>query len=253
MRSLQWRVEESCNAAWPALCEVLFGRWLLRMACGISRRSNSINPLGPDAGDVDATIAAAWPHFEETALPVLFRVLTPLLDPGVDRRLAALGYTAEGETVTLYGGLAGLRADASRAVECLPRPDDAWFASMSALQGHRPVAAAAYRRVVERIAVPAAFLRLPVDGVPAALAFGALHDGLLCCESVITAPAHRGRGHARRLMHALFRWAAEYGAEGVCLQVVADNAPAIALYSGLGLTTELYRYHYRRAPAYPPP
>jgi ribosomal protein S18 acetylase RimI-like enzyme len=249
MTSLEWRVEAVGHAAWPALREIRIGGWRLRLAPGISRRSNSLNPHGPGAGDVDVTIAAAAPYFADNGQPILFRVLTPLLDPGVDRRLAALGYTAEGETATFYGALADLRPDAAPPpeVECLSRPDDAWFAAMSGLQEHGADAAAAYRRVVERVAVPAAFLRLASDGVPVALAFAALQDGLMCCESVITAPAHRGRGNARRLMRALFRWAGENGAEGVCLQVVADNAPALALYRGLGLTTELYRYHYRRA------
>lgn len=251
MKPLAWRVEECCHAAWPALREVRLGGWMLRLAPGISRRSNALNPLVPEAGDVDAVIAAAGPLFAKCSQPVLFRVLTPLLDPGVDRRLAALGFAAEGETATLHAALAdlaGIPAQPDADVDCRPRPDDIWFEAMSGLQEHRPDAAAAYRRVVERITAPAAFLRIAVEGVPAALAFGALHGGLLCCESVITAPAHRGRGHARRLMQALLHWAGAKGGDGVCLQVVADNAPAFALYRGLGLTTELYRYHYRRAP-----
>lgn len=248
MRPLDWRVEECCNAAWPALRAHRLGHWVLRLAPGISRRANSLNPLGPEAGEVDATMAAAAPLFAAEGLPILFRVLTPLLDPGVDRRLADLGYTAEGETATLYGDITALRTMPGDAIDCLPGPDDAWLTAMSALQGHSAGAAAAYRRVVEKLSVPAAFLRSTVDGEPVALAFGARHHGLVCCESVITAAPHRGRGHARRLMQALFHWAAANGAAGVCLQVVADNAPGFALYRSLGLTRELYRYHYRRAP-----
>ena len=75
-----------------------------------------------------------------------------------------------------------------------------------------------------------------------------LQGGLMCCESIVTAPSFRGQGYARRLMQALCAWAASEGTQGVCLQVVAGNAPAFALYRGLGIATELYRYHYRRAP-----
>ena len=102
-------------------------------------------------------------------------MLTPLLDPGVDRRLADLGYTAEGETATLYGDITALRTMPGDAIDCVPGPDDAWLTAMSALQGHSAGAAAVYRRVVEKLAVPAAFLRCVVDGEPVALAFGALH------------------------------------------------------------------------------
>jgi GNAT superfamily N-acetyltransferase len=120
---------------------------------------------------------------------------------------------------------------------------------MSAVRGHSTAEAAIYRHIIESIAVPAAFLSLRAEGTPAAFAFGALHGALLCCESVIAAPEHRGRGYSRRLMAAMFDWAAMQSAEGVCLQVEATNDPALALYRGLGLRTERFRYHYRRAPA----
>ena len=195
MRPLEWRVEESCNAAWPAHRQVRLGGWRLRLAPGISRRANSLNPLGSEAGDVDATAAAARPLFEDHARPVLFRVLTPLLDPGVDRRLEALGFTAEGQTRTLYADLGAVVAKLNSDIECLPHPDDDWFAAMARLQGHGVQQAAAYRRVVEALAVPAVFLRLAVGDNAVALAYGALRGGLVCCDSVITAP-HRTRGKA---------------------------------------------------------
>jgi ribosomal protein S18 acetylase RimI-like enzyme len=119
---------------------------------------------------------------------------------------------------------------------------------MAALQGHTPEQSLAYRRTVRSIMVPAAFAALSVEGEVAALAYGAVHDRLLCCESVITDPARRRRGYARRIVRSLAAWAAAAGAEGVCLEVVADNRPALALYEGIGLAAELYRYHYRREP-----
>lgn len=252
MTALEWRVEETCHKAWPALGEVRIGDWMLRTAPGISRRSNSLNPMNGDASDIDTTLAAARTLFGQAGLPVLFRIPT-LLSPAVDRRLDALGFTAEGETTTLYRDLDGAAAEESADIECLPGADDAWFEAMHALQGHTMPQADAYRRVVKTIDVPAAFLRLAVDGQVAALAFGAVHDGLICCESVITDPGHRGQGHARRMVQALFAWAMARNAEGVCLQVVSDNHPALALYRALGMTRELYRYHYRRESSYYPP
>lgn len=246
MTALEWRAEEACHRAWPALGEVQIGDWMLRTAPGISRRSNSLNPLNGDAADVDATLAAARPLFARAGLPVLFRIPT-LLSPAVDARLDALGFTAEGETTTLYRDLAGADAVESADIECLPHADDAWFRAMHDLQGHAASQADAYRRVVNAITAPAAFLRLTGEGKTAALAFGAVHGGLLCCESVITDPDFRGRGYARRMMQALFAWSMAQDAEGVCLQVVSDNKPGLALYRALGMTRELYRYHYRRA------
>jgi GNAT superfamily N-acetyltransferase len=81
----------------------------------------------------------------------------------------------------------------------------------------------------------------------AALAFGAIHDGVICYESVVTDPRRLRRGYARRVIGSLAAWAADRGATGACLEVEAANAPALALYAGLGFR-ELYSYHYRREP-----
>jgi len=65
----------------------------------------------------------------------------------------------------------------------------------------------------------------------------------------VTDPRERRRGHSRKIVTALAGWAKSRGATGACLQVVADNASARALYEQIGLSGEVYRYHYRRAPA----
>ena len=87
------------------------------------------------------------------------------------------------------------------------------------------------------------------EGETVALAYGALHNGLLCYESVISDTGRRRRGYGRRIITALAGWAKEQRAVGACLEVEASNAPARALYDAVGLKRELYRYHYRREPS----
>src|SRR5205807_1138316 len=130
----------------------------------------------------------------------------------------------------------------------LPSPAPRWLRAMAWMQGHTPAQRAIYRRMLGAIALPARFALLAVDGEPAGLAYGAIHDGLLCYESVVTAPLHRRQGYSRRIIAALAAWAREEGATGACLEVEAGNAPALALYAQFGLA-ERYRYDYRRAPA----
>ncbi|MGT2480134.1 GNAT family N-acetyltransferase [Methylobacterium oryzae CBMB20] len=71
---------------------------------------------------------------------------------------------------------------------------------------------------------------------------------LMVIEAVATPEPLRGRGHARRAVGALLGWGRAAGARAACLQVVAANAPARALYRTLGFERELYRYHYRVGP-----
>jgi GNAT superfamily N-acetyltransferase len=97
--------------------------------------------------------------------------------------------------------------------------------------------------------LPAAFAELAVDGEPVALAYGIIHRGMLCFESVVTNARYRRRGYSRRVLAALAAWAERNGATRATLQVEASNKPARTLYHAIGMTAELHRYHYRRQPA----
>ena len=101
---LRWRVEEACWNAFPSLRQVLLANWLLRFAEGLTRRANSINLLGPQCEDIAAAIAAGEALYHAQGLPVIFRVPS-IVDPALDRELAARGYTSEGDSCVLYGAI----------------------------------------------------------------------------------------------------------------------------------------------------
>ena len=244
---LAWKIEEVCFNAFPSLKQVLLGDWLFRLSDGLTRRANSVNALSAACGDAAAAIAAAETLYHAHGLPAIFRVLS-IADPALDRELAARGYTSEGESCVLYGAIDALAASADPAAQLWPSPEGEWLAAMATLQGHTPAQSATYRRIVAAIALPARFALLAIDSMPAGLAYGAIHDGLLCYESVITDPRRRRQGFGRRVIASLASWARDNGATGACLEVEAGNAPARALYAGFGLA-ELYRYHYRREAA----
>ncbi|MGZ4447996.1 MAG: GNAT family N-acetyltransferase, partial [Nocardioides sp.] len=62
-------------------------------------------------------------------------------------------------------------------------------------------------------------------------------------RSIEVAPDARRRGLGLAVMAALLEWGAERGARTAYLQVLGDNAPALALYAGLGFSTHhAYRY-----------
>jgi len=244
-RDLSWRVEEVCFNAFPSLKQVLLGDWLLRFSKGVSRRGNSANPLTGCCAEVAAIIPICERLYRAQAQATIFRVPS-MADPALDRQLAARGYTSEGETCVLYGDMAALGVETDARVQLLPEPVEEWLAAMAMLQGFSAPHRATYAGVVGAIAVPARFAILRIGDAPAALAYGALHDGMLCYESVITAANQRRQGLGRAVIATLAAWAAAEGAEAACLQVQADNTPAIALYRDFGLSRELHRYHYRR-------
>jgi GNAT superfamily N-acetyltransferase len=243
---LAWRVEAVCFNAFPSRKQVILDGWLLRFSNGISRRANSANPMRADCARTAAVIEQIEALYRGQAQPTIFRI--PSFVAAIDEPLAAQGYRSEGETCVLYGAMDAIVVAADPAVELSPQPDAEWLTAMARLQGHTDAQRRVYRQIVRAIALPAAFAGLRIDGRLAALAYGAVSGGLLCYESVITDPRRRRHGLARRVIASLAAWAGEEGARGACLQVEASNTPALALYDGFGLTTELYRYHYLRQP-----
>jgi N-acetylglutamate synthase len=242
--TLEWRVEESCRNAWPALQEVLLDGWLLRFSEGLSRRANSANPLQPL---VHANLLSCETLYRGHELPTIFRV-SSLIDPSVDERLASAGYTCEGDSGVLYGSIDDIEIMPDPDMRLLLKPTQEWFGAMAALQNHSAEQANLYQRIVSQIVIPASFAALSADGEIVALAYGAIRNAFLCYESVVTDRRRRRQGFARRIIASLAGWAKKNGVQRVCLEVESSNAPARALYYSMGLKRQLYRYHYRREP-----
>ncbi len=81
------------------------------------------------------------------------------------------------------------------------------------------------------------------------MAFGlaVVERGMVGLFDIVTAPAWRGRGLARRLASGLLAWGHGHGhgqgARRASLQVAARNPAALALYGGLGFE-ECHGYDY---------
>lgn len=242
---LPWCVEAACQAAWPTGAETVAVGWIVRAAGGATRRLNSVNPTRGGPRDPAAVLPFAAERLAAVGKPL--RVRVPAIATGLDAALDALGFGAtEGETLTVAAALSA--RPPTPGVHLSTRADAAWLAARAALADLSPDAREQLADTVARVPVPAAFATLRADGAALAVGCGVLIDGLLVLEAIATHPAHRWQGHGRALVAALLGWGAAAGATLACLQVQADNAPALALYRGLGFDRELYRYHYRTAP-----
>lgn len=239
---LFWRVEEACREAWPAASEEIVGGWLLRRSGGRTRRTNSVNPLqGPRDASVDF-FRAVEAHYRRHDQVPIFRVtdFAAELSSELDRRR----YSAQAETLTLRARFDRPGDWQADGVELSEAAGAQWLE----LRDRLAVDPAIFRDMAARIRHPRAFAHARAEGRTVAIAYGVVVDRLLVVESVATHPAFRGRGYARRVVGALLNWAWRQDAAGACLQVLADNRPALAAYAALGFDTELYRYRYRFAP-----
>ncbi|MDV7141341.1 GNAT family N-acetyltransferase [Tropicimonas sp. TH_r6] len=79
---------------------------------------------------------------------------------------------------------------------------------------------------------------------PAGTAFVACHGDIAMLHALEVTPRLRRSGTAVNMMHGAAIWARDHGAVWLAVLVTQANAPANALYCGLGLSP-LGGYHYR--------
>jgi ribosomal protein S18 acetylase RimI-like enzyme len=245
-----WRPEETAQV----------GGWLLRASRGFTARGNSVLPLRAPGVALDDALARARGWYAERGLTVRIHVpvhARRLLDAG----LAERGWTAEPDVHVLTARLDTLAAaPTTTGVRIHPAPDESWLARYRGGAGLDPAARALLTRH-ER----AAFASVSTAGRDAAgevadgteeetrgeiiaIGRGVVDGGWLGISAVEVAPARRRRGLAVDVVEALHAWGRAQGASHAYLQVSSDNAPALALYAGLGYHHH-HDYRYRVAPS----
>lgn len=190
----------------------------------------------------DALIEKVEAFYRSRGRPAVFRV-TGMANE-IDALLEARGYMLDAPTRTLYAALGDVEAMPTPGLHIESRASAAWLDARDRLNGSTPEARQSSRDIISAILLPCAFVSVVERGQIVSLAFGVLQDDLLIVESVITDEACRQRGLARLCLAGMLGWAQGQGAGAVALQVMADNRAALALYRGLGISRDLYGYHY---------
>ncbi|WP_296602014.1 GNAT family N-acetyltransferase [Nocardioides sp.] len=201
-------------ALFPDLQTQPVGDWLLRHSpTSTARRANSVLAMGPTGVD-DAYEQVVAFYAGTTGRPIA----AVLPDSAEDELFRSRGWGLESNDADTLFQVSGV----SQALRALrgsrrARPADPTYDEQGDLVtvriGDRASGVAAYDR----------------DWVG--------------FRSIEVAPEHRRQGLGLAVMAALLEWGAERGATTAYLQVLGDNAPAIALYEGLGFTTHhAYRY-----------
>jgi N-acetylglutamate synthase len=203
-------------ALWPDLHTEPLGDWVLRHSpTSTARRANSVLAMGPSGveGDYDAVLAF---YAGRTGRPIA--AVVP--DSDEDAMFRSHGWGLESndaDTLFQLGSVArASRAVMSRLPSLAPRPPWTY-----AEEGDLVTV-----RVGEHARGVAAYA-----------------DDWVGFRSIEVDPERRRQGLGLAVMAALLEWGAERGATTAYLQVLDDNAPAIALYESLGFTTHhAYRY-----------
>lgn len=235
-------IEAATRAALVAEEHEIDGWWLRSNPSLPNRRPNSATT--PPHGPIDlTTIGEIIGWFVVRGRPPIVRVLSTA-DPRLDEHLDEHGWTSEAPTRVMVSHSTGPAPSDARVLEGTagPAPE---FVELRTQVGTGATAA----QLVHDIGrgSDAAYAVAPLAAPPVAVGRATLDGALVGLYDVVTLPEHRRRGWATEVVKALMTWGQGRGATAVFLQVETDNAPAIALYEGLGFLT-LYTYRYRRPP-----
>jgi N-acetylglutamate synthase len=239
--------ERMATLHWQGIEQEWLGGWLLRAAGGFTGRANSALPAGDPGRPAEQAVTEVVAWYTERGLGPLIAIhdrpgdppgpLETLLDERgwIKRGGAALVMTADTGTIAALPG----RHEIGFADE----PDEQWLALYRF--GGSPLPAVAVDVLTSAPAQTFASVRR--DGRTVAIGRLSLAGGWAAITAVEVHPDWRRGGLATSVTASLAARAAWRGIERVFLQVVDQNAAALALYTRCGFTVR-HRYHYRVAP-----
>lgn len=236
-------LETALEESWPAAGVRVCGPFRLRDGAGGGQR---VSAATADAPAGAAEIATAEAAMRADGQCPLFRLRPDRCpwDGSIDAALAARGYAVVDPTLFLVAQVAQLAPAPMPGLRVFPIwPPLAIQRDLWAEAGTGPARLA----VMRRVGTPKAALMAREADRVAGTAFVAVCGPVAMLHAVEVTPALRRRGAARNLARAAAEWAAGRGAVWLALAVTEANAPARALYAGLGMLPA-GGYHYRRAP-----
>lgn len=240
-------IEELSMNAWPSLQTMLYDGWVLRFADGYTNRANSINPLYPSTRDVRGKIEACEHIYRGKGLSVVFKMTSDSQPVGLDALLADRGYRADRRTSVQLLDLAHHDEGPGEMPNLPEVASEEWLAAYCRLSGIADRHHLTLRHMLRSIVPARCFASLQADGGIVACGMGVAQDGWVGLYDIVTDAKCRRQGHGQRLMEQILAWGKGQGAQTAYLQVMPDNAPALALYGKLGFR-EAYPYWYRRCP-----
>jgi len=236
------RLEECAFNALPALHNLHYDGWLIRLSPHGPKRACSVNVLHPSTLPLQQKVAYCRDLFARHHAPLVFRLTSHSIDSELDALLQQAGARSLDESLVLSHGLNQQSLSIDTSFHTLER--EVWLANIMALDPASDTRKAMHAQLLRNLALPAVFGAIRHGDADLAYGLAIIDGDHVGVFDLIVAQGERRKGYARALTQGLLTQAQQRGAKMSYLQVVASNESARALYESLGFV-EQYRYHYR--------
>ncbi|MFT6931657.1 MAG: GNAT superfamily N-acetyltransferase [Paracoccaceae bacterium] len=226
---------DAIEATWPAAQIHRVGPWTIRDGQGGGKRVAAITADGPWTFDDIAQAETAQDALDQ---PHLF-----MLRPGqdaLDQALASRGYQVIDPVVIFACPTPDLMAQ-TPPLSTFP----IWppLAIMAEIWNEGGIGAARLD-VMHRAGGPKTAILGRHNDHPVATTYVALHKEIAMLHALEVRTSARRNGVGLGMMHAAANWAHTQGAPWFALMTTRENAPALGLYTSLGMQV-MGHYHYR--------
>jgi len=243
-KNLVNKIEEAALSAWPAVRQMFYDGWLLRMTGGPSKRINSVNIRGGSSLPLEQKVRYCERVYDREGLPLIFRLPEPLTSAELSTGLEEMGFRTFDPTLVL-GREVEVNSDLTRGLDFRQLSSMDFIMARAWMIGASLTALGTHARILDLILPEKTLVGLFEDGQPVACGMAVLQGELLGYFSIYTRTSARRRGFGRAVMAALSQWGLERGAKLGYLQVEGDNEPAQAMYEQMGFS-RLYGYSYQK-------
>jgi GNAT superfamily N-acetyltransferase len=234
-------IEYASYMSWPALEQVDRDGWILRFAGGYTKRANSVNVLSVEGENILQRIVRCEEEYSERNLPCVFRLLSFNDNTPIETILDQRNYSMGDHSLVMVQDIRNKVFPSFKFR--LFSPED-WLPIYCRLNGRDAADQPIHIKMIRSIQYPVLYAVLSENNEAVSCALGVVCHGYFGLFDMVTHPDYRNRSYGTKLIIGMLSWAKQQGASIAYLQVVAENRPAVGLYSKLGYQPG-YEYHYR--------
>lgn len=238
------KIEEISMNCWPALQTLHYDGWVIRFADGLTKRSNSVNPLYNSQIDVNEKINYCEHLFKKLNISPSFKITEVAQPDNIDDILNSKGFVHEFDISVQIMDLknSDIRTDQNSYI--VEFSDDNWIDNYIRMNQMDIKYKSTLKRIIDQIILPKCLLTYNSHGKPIGCGLGVIDNKYVGLFDIVIDQSHRYQGFGLPMVNNILGWARDNGTNFAYLQVLTDNYAANNLYKKIGFK-EVYRYWYR--------